>query len=292
MYSGQIGTSITQLYYHRNGANINMDTTVAGSITVLFSIWLRLSCFLSDSLSCFPVFYLTHCPVFYLTQTVLFSIWLRLSCFLSDSDCPVFYLTQTVLFSIWLTVLFSIWLRLSCFLSYSDCPVFYLTQTVLFSIWLLVKYIGTLFLWLQNKLLWWCNVSRAQLKCVRSWVSSPSWVKLKIKIGKIFCFSTKHTALRSKSKHWLAQIQDNVWKWSNMSTCWLLFLWANTEKTQLSVSLEQSGHHHYFMECNLFPPWQSWIIAHLTLNNNNSFTPYYRISENKDQYNYKLNSTY
>ena len=37
------------------------------------------------------------------------------------------------------------------------------------------------------------------------------------KIG-ICCFSTKHTELRRKSKDWLAQNQDNVYKWSNMST--------------------------------------------------------------------------
>jgi hypothetical protein len=33
------------------------------------------------------------------------------------------------------------------------------------------------------------------------------------KIG-IWCFSTKHAALRRKSKHWLAQNQNNVSEWS------------------------------------------------------------------------------
>jgi hypothetical protein len=37
------------------------------------------------------------------------------------------------------------------------------------------------------------------------------------KIG-IGCFSTKHAALRSKNKNWLAQNQNNVSKWSDMST--------------------------------------------------------------------------
>ena len=32
-------------------------------------------------------------------------------------------------------------------------------------------------------------------------------------------FSAKHTALRSKGKDWLAQNQNNVSKWSYMSTC-------------------------------------------------------------------------
>jgi hypothetical protein len=41
------------------------------------------------------------------------------------------------------------------------------------------------------------------------------------KIG-ICCFSNKNTALRRKSKYCLAQIQDNVFKWSDMSSCRLL----------------------------------------------------------------------
>ena len=35
------------------------------------------------------------------------------------------------------------------------------------------------------------------------------------KIG-ICCFSAKHTALRRKSKDWLARNQDNVSEWSDM----------------------------------------------------------------------------
>ena len=42
------------------------------------------------------------------------------------------------------------------------------------------------------------------------------------KIG-ICCFSAKHTALRRKSKDWLAQNQNNVSEWSDMSICELLF---------------------------------------------------------------------
>ena len=36
------------------------------------------------------------------------------------------------------------------------------------------------------------------------------------KIG-ICCFSAKHTALRRKSKDWLARNQNNVSEWSDMS---------------------------------------------------------------------------
>ena len=49
------------------------------------------------------------------------------------------------------------------------------------------------------------------------------------------CFFTKHTALRSKSKDWFPQNQDNVSVWSNMSTHGLLFQLASTVKFQLSV---------------------------------------------------------
>ena len=54
------------------------------------------------------------------------------------------------------------------------------------------------------------------------------------KIG-IRCFSAKHAALRRKSKDWLARNQNNVSKWSDMSTRGLLFQWASTIKIQLSV---------------------------------------------------------
>jgi hypothetical protein len=54
------------------------------------------------------------------------------------------------------------------------------------------------------------------------------------KIG-ICCFSTKHAALRRKSKDWLARNQNNVSDWEDMSICGLLFQWASTIKIQLSV---------------------------------------------------------
>ena len=41
------------------------------------------------------------------------------------------------------------------------------------------------------------------------------------KIG-ICCFSTKHAALRSKSKDWLARNQNNVFEWSDLSVRGLL----------------------------------------------------------------------
>jgi hypothetical protein len=49
------------------------------------------------------------------------------------------------------------------------------------------------------------------------------------KIG-ICWFSSKDTTLRSKNKDWLAQSQDNVSKWSDISTRGLFMI-----KIQLSV---------------------------------------------------------
>ena len=45
---------------------------------------------------------------------------------------------------------------------------------------------------------------------------------LDYKIG-ICCFSTKHAALRRKSKYWVARNQNNVSEWSDISTRGLLF---------------------------------------------------------------------
>jgi hypothetical protein len=42
------------------------------------------------------------------------------------------------------------------------------------------------------------------------------------KIG-ICCFSTKHAALRRKSKDWLARNQNNVFEWGDMPIGGLLF---------------------------------------------------------------------
>ena len=39
----------------------------------------------------------------------------------------------------------------------------------------------------------------------------------------ICCFSVKPAASRRQSKDWLAQKQDNVYKWGSMSFCRLLF---------------------------------------------------------------------
>ena len=42
----------------------------------------------------------------------------------------------------------------------------------------------------------------------------------------ICCFSAKHTALRRKSKNWMARNQDNVSVWDDMSIRGLLSQWV------------------------------------------------------------------
>ena len=56
------------------------------------------------------------------------------------------------------------------------------------------------------------------------------------------CFSAKHTTLKRTSKDWLAQSQDNVSEWSDMSTRGLLFQF---QKSTQCMGLVQSDHHHH-----------------------------------------------
>jgi len=65
---------------------------------------------------------------------------------------------------------------------------------------------------------------------------------------------------------WMHRNLDNISEWSGMSTYGLLFQWTSTKKIQLSVfGLVQSGHHHHFIEFNLFSPWYNWKISHLAI---------------------------
>ena len=53
---------------------------------------------------------------------------------------------------------------------------------------------------------------------VDRWFEPRSGQNKDYKIG-VCCFSAKQAALRRKSKDWLARNQNNVSKWSDMSTC-------------------------------------------------------------------------
>jgi hypothetical protein len=51
----------------------------------------------------------------------------------------------------------------------------------------------------------------------------------------ICCFSAKHAALRRKRKDWLAENQDHVSEWGDMSISGLLFQCASIIQIHLSV---------------------------------------------------------
>jgi hypothetical protein len=61
----------------------------------------------------------------------------------------------------------------------------------------------------------------------------------------ICSFSAKHAALRRKGKDWLAQNQNNVSKWSDMSTCRLVLVSYHYKNPTQHVGLEQSRPHHH-----------------------------------------------
>ena len=71
----------------------------------------------------------------------------------------------------------------------------------------------------------------------------------------ICCFSTKHAALRSKSKDWLARYQDNMYEWS------LQYPWTVVSVLSKSNSLCWSS-------TKQTSPWYSWKSAELVLHNN------------------------
>ena len=84
------------------------------------------------------------------------------------------------------------------------------------------------------------------------------------------CFSTKHATLRSKSRlvglesEWCGHVERHVCPQTVVSV---------SKIPTKHVDLVHSRHHHHFIECNSFSPWNSWKIANLALNNNHSLTP-------------------
>jgi len=86
-------------------------------------------------------------------------------------------------------------------------------------------------------------------------------------------FSAKHTALRRKTKDWLAGNQNNVSEWTDMSTRRLLFQRPSSIKIILSVlAYNKADLIIISLKINLFSPWYSWKIAELALNTNHSLT--------------------
>ena len=74
-------------------------------------------------------------------------------------------------------------------------------------------------------------VNMLALSALRSWGQARSGQTNDYKFG-MCCFSTKHSALRRKSKDWLALNQDNV---SNGVTCLSTDYCFNEPAIQLSV---------------------------------------------------------
>ena len=89
---------------------------------------------------------------------------------------------------------------------------------------------------------------------------APSGQTKDYEIG-ICCYFAKHAALRRKSKDWLAQNQDNVSDWGDMSIHGLLLQWASTIKIQLIVLvLCKVDLIIISLKINLFSPWYSWKL--------------------------------
>jgi hypothetical protein len=87
-------------------------------------------------------------------------------------------------------------------------------------------------------------------------------------------FSVKYTALRGKSKYWLAQNQVWISKWMAMSICGLLFQWTSNgvaypfEKARhlqlvLSTMAGLSIFTIWFKESSLSWSYGSWIYNYL-----------------------------
>ena len=78
--------------------------------------------------------------------------------------------------------------------------------------------------------------------------SSPDWVKPDYKIG-ICCFSTKHAALRRKSKDWLARNQVNVSEWGkHVYPGTVVSVRKHYKNPSKRVGLVQSRSHYHLIE--------------------------------------------
>jgi len=91
----------------------------------------------------------------------------------------------------------------------------YYTTTVLYMLPLVIVYC-------QINLIGGVMVSMLALSAVDRVFQPRTGQTKDYKVGTC-CFSAKHAALWRKSKDWLARSQDNVSKWSDMSTRGLLF---------------------------------------------------------------------
>ena len=97
--------------------------------------------------------------------------------------------------------------------------------------------------------LWWCNSSRVRIECGRSWVRAPIGSIQSPKYNWYLLLLRQARSIKEKEQDWLARIQNNMSKWSDMSTHGLSSQSARTMKIQLSVLVQKKrGLYHHLVE--------------------------------------------
>ena len=114
-----------------------------------------------------------------------------------------------------------------------------------------------------------------RLECGTSWIQTPVGQTKDNEMG-ICCFGTKHAVLTRKSKDWLAQNQDNLSEWGDMSLCGLLFQCASTiinpTKGCCSTKKRTASSSHWKLTCSRH---DIYTAANLALSYNHSLTHFH-----------------
>jgi hypothetical protein len=92
-------------------------------------------------------------------------------------------------------------------------------------------------------------VSVLASSAVARWFEHLSGQTKDYKIG-ICCFSAKRTALRSKSKDWLTQNQDNVSEWGDITVVSMSWPWKNPTKRVSLVQKQTSSSSYWKLTCS------------------------------------------
>jgi hypothetical protein len=153
--------------------------------------------------------------------------------------------------------------RLNYYCLHSPCvccshPVRVIVYIHLVMCWLPVLLISTVALFLSSCVLFlYINLDRIAGIMVSGLASSAvdrgfeprSDLAKDYKIG-ICWFSAKHSALRRKSKYWLARNQNNVSEWGDLHIRGLLFQWASTIKIWWYSTNRTSSSFHWKLTCS------------------------------------------
>jgi hypothetical protein len=151
--------------------------------------------------------------------------------------------------TMWRQITYCIWTVSHYFYMHLIFVVFLLLHFAIFLLFTIVFIINTC------KLHQWCNGCRTDFECGRCMGNLiPDCIKPKT-ITLVFVaslLSTQHL----KDKVWLALNQGNVFEWSDMFTCGLLFQWTKTTKNPTKhVNPVQSGHHYHLIEYKTLFIW-------------------------------------